>query len=80
MAHTTLDEAIRTVVGMGFDNVTVQKHTVSCVKSRDRRRAVSLDDPTQLNRIWYEGGELDLDHEGQIQFDGMSFEDWKEQL
>lgn len=80
MAHATLDEAIRTVIGMGFDNVTVQKYTVSCVNSRDRRRAVTLDDPTQFGRIDYEGAELELDHEGQIQFNGMSFEDWKEQL
>lgn len=80
MAHATLDEAIRTVVGMGFDNVTIHKATVSCVKSRRRTEFVTLDDPTQFGRIDYEGAELDLDHKGQIQFNGMAFEDWKGQL
>ena len=80
MKIKTLKEAVDMAIKMGFGDVTIMKYSVTCARGGWSRDFVNIHDADQINPIYYENAELDLDHEGDIQFNEMSFDEWKAEL
>lgn len=80
MKIKTLRKAVDKAIRMGFGDVTIMKYSVTCARGGWSRDFVNIDDNDQNDRIYYEKAELDLDHEGDIKFNGMSFDEWKAEL
>jgi|TARA_R100000479_G_scaffold92993_2_gene45862 hypothetical protein len=76
----SIDEGIRVALKLGYKNPHCGKFCATLTKSNGgSHHIVAIEDEAQTDGIYYEGEELDIEQEGEITFNGVSFEEWKEE-
>ena len=81
MKIETIDAGIRVALELGYKNPHCGKFCATLTKSRGgSHQIVAIEDELQVDGIYYEGEELDIEQEGEITFNGVSFEEWKKEI
>ena len=81
MKIETIDEGIRVALELGYKNPHCGKFCATLRKSNGGwHKMLAIEDVSQSDGIYYEGEELDIEKKGKITFNGMSFEEWKEEV
>lgn len=81
MKIETIDEGIRVALELGYKNPHCGKFCATLTKSRGgSHQIVAIEDVAQSESIYFEGAELDIEQEGEITFNGVSFEEWKKEI
>ena len=81
MKIETIDAGIRVALELGYKNPHCGRFCATLRKSDGgSHQMVAIEDKSQTNGIYFEGAVLDIEQKGEITFNGVSFEEWKEEV
>ena len=80
MKIETIDEGIRLALELGYKNPQCGRFCATLRKSNGgSHQMLAIEDVAQSESIYFEGAELDIEKEGEITFNGVTFDEWKEE-
>ena len=80
MKIETIDAGIRVALELGHKNPQCGRFCATLRKSNGgSHQMLAIEDVAQSESIYFEGAELDIEQEGEITFNGVTFEEWKEE-
>lgn len=81
MKIETIDAGIRVALELGYKNPHCGKFCATLRKSNGgSHQMLAIEDVAQSESIYFEGAELDIEQKGEITFNGVTFEEWKEEI
>lgn len=81
MKIETIDEGIRAVLKLGFKNPQCGRSCATLRKSNGgSHQMLAIEDVAQTDLINFGGAELDIMQKGKITFNGLTFDEWKEEM
>ena len=81
MKIETIDAGIRVALELGYKNPHCGRFCATLRKSNGgSHQMLAIEDVAQSESIYFEGAELDIEKKGEITFNGVTFEEWKEEI
>ena len=79
MKIETIDEGIRVALELGYKNQSVNTYCATLTKgSGGSHKIVRIEDKEQEFEIFFDDYFVDTEKKGEITFNGVSFDEWKE--
>jgi hypothetical protein len=81
MKIETIDAGIRVALEFGYKNPSVNTYCATLTKGRGgSHQIVRIEDKEQEFEIFFDDYFVDTEKKGEITFNGVSFDEWKEEV